>query len=210
MHPLIENFKERPLHQKLIAWVLSLVALAVVFWLYLYKEDWQKLQELTDKAEKLDLEIFEAQRKARELPKFQKEAEKLDKQLERVLLQLPDKREIQALLSSVSTLATDTGLEVIAVTPQKEVIRDFYAEVPMYLEVEGTFHQIATFFDEVGHLSRIVNIARVSVDLVTETKTEVLVRGACIITSFRYLEDSEKVVPAAAQAGRGGKKRRRG
>jgi len=210
MHPIIENFKERPLSHKIIAWVLSLAVITGVFWLNFYKANWQKLQELTDKAESLDKQVFEHQRKARELPKFIEETARLDKQLERVVLQLPDKKEIQALLSAVSALAVDTGLEVIKVSPQKELFRDFFAEVPMYLEVEGTFHQLATFFDEIGHLARIVNIGEISIDIVTETKDEVLVRGTCMVTAFRYLDESERIqAQPQAAPGAGARKRRR-
>ena len=208
MHPMIETFKERPRSQKIILWILSLVLFAGIFWLNVYKANWQKLQDLTLKVEKLDTQVLEHQRKAKELPKFLEETARLDKQLERVVLQLPDKKEIQALLSSVSTLAVDTGLEVIKVSPQREVFRDFFAEVPMYLEVEGTFHQLATFFDEIAHLSRIVNITEVSVDILSENKTEVVIRGSCVVTAFRYLDESERVA-APAPAAEAGKKRRR-
>ncbi len=209
MQAIIENFRARPLHHKVIAWILSLIFLTGLFWLYFYKNQWEKFQELSERAERLDSEIFEANRKAKQLPKFLEETARLDKQLERVVLQLPDKKEIQALLSSISTLATDTGLEVIKVTPQREAHKDFYAEVPMYIEVEGSFHQLATFFDEVGHLPRIVNINEVSVDIVTETKDEVVVRSSCMITSFRYLDEAERIQkPQTQQPGRGARKRR--
>ena len=183
--------------------------LALVFWLYFYKGEWQRLESLNNKSETLSNGIATAQRKVRQLPRLRSNIEKLDAQLERVFAQLPDKKEIQVLLASFSSLATDIGLEVIKFTPQQEVIKDFFAEVPMYLEVEGNFHQLVTFFDEVGHLSRIVNIDTVSIDLNTESKEEVLVRSSCIITSFRYLDESERIAKAEADAVKAKSKRRR-
>lgn len=209
MNAIFEKIEARPLSQKIALWCGTLLVLALVFWLYFYKGEWQRLESLNNKSETLSNGIATAQRKVRQLPRLRSNIEKLDAQLERVFAQLPDKKEIQVLLASFSSLATDIGLEVIKFTPQQEVIKDFFAEVPMYLEVEGNFHQLVTFFDEVGHLSRIVNIDTVSIDLNTESKEEVLVRSSCIITSFRYLDESERIAKAEADAIKAKSKRRR-
>ncbi|MGI6524523.1 MAG: type 4a pilus biogenesis protein PilO [Bdellovibrionota bacterium] len=209
MNAIFEKIEARPLSQKIALWCGTLLVLALVFWLYFYKGEWQRLESLNNKSETLSNGIATAQRKVRQLPRLRSNIEKLDAQLERVFAQLPDKKEIQVLLASLSSLATDIGLEVIKFTPQQEVIKDFFAEVPMYLEVEGNFHQLVTFFDEVGHLSRIVNIDTVSIDLNTESKEEVLVRSSCIITSFRYLDESERIAKAEADAIKAKSKRRR-
>ena len=105
---------------------------------------------------------------------------------------MPDSKEIPDLLTSISVLAVDTGLEVVKFSPKQEVIKDFYAAVPVFIELEGTFHQLATFFDEVAHLSRVVNISDIKIDIVTESKTEVVIRTTCQATTFRYLSDEER------------------
>jgi len=80
------------------------------------------------------------------------------------------------------------------------------------LELEGTFHQFASFCDEVGHLPRIVNIKEISLDIVTESKQEVLIRARAVASSYRYLDESERIGPGAdgdVEKRRRGKKRRR-
>ena len=105
-------------------------------------------------------------------------------------------------------LAIDIGLEVIKFSPQREAIKDFYASVPVSIELEGTFHQLATFFDEVGRLSRIVNIDSITIDIITETKTEVIIRATCKATTFRYLTEEERA-KSSSKSKKGGKKKRR-
>jgi type IV pilus assembly protein PilO len=197
MNQLVENFLERPTSHKMIAWVGSAALLVIVFYLYFYKGELKQFGELKEKGEKLEDQIFEQQQLARKLPQFKKEVEALDKKLELVLLQLPDRKEIDSLLSSISALAEDTGLEVLKFAPADEQIREFYAEVPVAVELEGTFHQIATFFDEVGHLPRIVNIDGVVLDILTETKQEVLIRANLNVRTYRYLDPNERAAAAA-------------
>ncbi len=211
MHPVIENFLERPKGQKL--GILGVVFLIIVglLWQYLLKSPLTELSSLKEKKESLEVQILEQRRIAKELPRFTKEVKEFDKKLEIVLLELPDSKEIPELLSSISTYAIDTGLEILKFSPQHEQIKEFYAEVPVNIELEGTFHQLATFFDEVGHLSRIVNIDEIFVNIVNETKSEVLVRASCRATTFRYLTDEErKAMEAPKEEAKAGRKHRKG
>jgi type IV pilus assembly protein PilO len=208
MHPVIESFLERPTSHKVLFWVGTLALVVLLFWQYLLKADLHARDSLNDKVLNLQAQIQDLRRIARDLPKFRAETADLDKKLEVVLRQLPDQKEIENLLKSVSVLAVDTGLEVIKFNPGGEVKRDFFAEEPVEIELRGTFHQLATFFDEVGHVPRIVNIRDVAIKIEMETKEEVLIRATCIATTFRYLEEQEQT--GAPAAGGQDQKRRRG
>ncbi|NLF25467.1 MAG: type 4a pilus biogenesis protein PilO [Deltaproteobacteria bacterium] len=192
MHPVIENFLERPASHKIAFWVFSVVFISFVFWQYFFKGSWEEWEKLQEKVENLNVQIQEQQRIARDLPKFREETAALDKKLAALLRELPDKKEIESLLKSVSVLAVDTGLEVIKFAPQKEIHRGFYAELPVSIELRGTFHQLATFFDEVGHLARVVNIRDVMITIEMEGAREVLIRSKCTAITFRYLDESER------------------
>ena len=63
------------------------------------------------------------------------------------------------LLTDVTASARTPGLEFKAFRPQHEMPRDFYAEVPIEIEFSGGFHDIATFFDQISKLPRIVNVS---------------------------------------------------
>ena len=192
MNPVIENFLERPTSHKVAFWVLSLLIFLGLIWQYGLQGPFNKRDSLQESIETLGAKIHEQQRIARDLPKFKEQVGHFDKKLELALLELPDKKEIPDLLTSISVLAIDTGLEIIKFQPKREAIKDFYAAVPVFIELEGSFHQLATFFDEVGRLSRIVNIDGITIDILTESKSEVIIRASCFATTFRYLTDEER------------------
>lgn len=210
MHPVIENFLERPMSHKIGLGVVILALFAYIFWTYGYKTHWQTYEQISEKIETLETKVYEQQRIAKKLPEYKAEVAKLDGKLQIILRELPDSKEIENLLESISVLAIDTGLEVIKFAPARTQKREFVAEVPVEVEVEGTFHQLATFFDEVGHLARIVNINTIGIEILNETKTEVLIRSSFLLTTFRYLDESERLEVAQSQAAkkRGSKRRR--
>jgi type IV pilus assembly protein PilO len=205
MHPLVNNILERPKSHQIFFWIVSLLIVCGLSWQYLVKSVWDEKDSLVMEIENLQVKILEQRRIARDLPKFKAEVENYDNKLELLIHELPDSKEIPDLLTSISVLAVDTGLEVVQFTPRPEVMQNFYASVPVDIELEGTFHQLATFFDEVGHMSRVVNIDNITIEILTESNSEVLIRAFCRAVTFRYLTDEERaklVKPAAPQKGR--------
>lgn len=209
MSPAIDDFFERPLAHKLGALLGILLFVCYVFWQFFFKEPYEKLEEATTKLADLEAQIVTERRLSRDLPRLRKEVEALDGKLAKVLEQLPDKREIPELLSSISGLARESGLEVALFRPSPERNRDFYAEVPVVVQVEGTYHEVATFFDEVGRLPRIVNIDQIAVTMPKITPEKISLKADCAVTTFRFLDESERIaVDDANQAAAQTKKRR--
>ena len=207
MNPLIQNILDRPLSHRIGIWAGSFVFLGFVFWQYFYGPQVAELDKLQSKIESLNSEIGHEQRLARNLVKFRKEVKDLEVKLKMALAELPDEKEIPDLLSNMSNLARDAGLEVNLFKPNPEVFREFYAEVPVTMSVEGTFHQVATFFDEVGRLPRIVNINQIYIrePKLSEGEEQMRIKSDCMATTFRYLDESQRIqAPDAAD-----KKKRR-
>lgn len=193
MNPAIDDFFERPILHKMGLLIGLLLFAFYIFWQFFYKEPFEKLEQVTAKVTSLETEIISERRLSRDLPKLRREVEVLDVKLAKVLQQLPDKREIPELLSSVSGLARESGLEVALFRPNPERIKEFYAEVPVSVSVEGTYHEIATFFDEVGRLPRIVNIDQISVGTPKIGTEKILLKTDCSVTTFRFLDESERI-----------------
>lgn len=206
MNPILENIMERPTSHKVGFCVGTLLLISVIFWQYFYGPVLKEYEELSEKIESLEGKIGHERRLARDLPKFRKDVEELEVKLKFALQELPDEREIPDLLANISNLARDAGLEVSLFKPGAEVFREFYAEVPVKISVEGTFHQVATFFDEVGRLSRIVNINQIAVYDPKIKEDHIAIKSDCVATTFRYLDEAERIQVPDAQEG---KKRRR-
>jgi type IV pilus assembly protein PilO len=114
-----------------------------------------KMKSLSDEFERL--------KGAREdILQMRSQADQLRVKMERARRELPDRREIPALLSAISERAKEAGLEVRLFQTQEEVLGEFYAEVPVQIVVQGTFHQVVGFFDEVTRFDRIVTISELS------------------------------------------------
>jgi type IV pilus assembly protein PilO len=207
MNSIVQNILDRPRGQRIGIWVGSILFVCFVFWQYFYSGAIKEQEELEVKIENLNSQIGHEQRLARNLVKFRKEVKELEVKLKFALQELPDEREIPDLLNNMSSLARDAGLEVSLFKPNPEIFREFYAEVPVTVSVEGTFHQVATFFDEVGRLSRIVNINQIFIrePRKQEDQEQMRIKSDCVATTFRYLDESERIKkPADAD-----KKRRR-
>lgn len=207
MHPAIENFLERPRSHIVGAWIGSLALLGLLYWQYSFRAQEKEYVAQEEKSEQLAQKILDEKRRARNLNKLKEKIKELDVNLKIALQELPDKREIPDLLSSISNLARDAGLDVILFRPGAEMAKDFYAEVPVSISVQGTYHQVATFFDEVGQLPRVVNINQISIREPQITPDSVQIKTDCIATTFRYLDESERV--ALENKDDSNKKRRR-
>ena len=206
MHPAIEDFLQRPRSHLVGAWVGSLLGLTLLYWQFSFRDQQKVYTWLEEKVEELTQKISDETRRARNLNKLKDKIKQLDINLKVALQELPDKREIPDLLSSISNLARDAGLEVVLFRPSPEQAKDFYAEVPVSIAVQGTFHQVATFFDDVAQLSRIVNINQISIRDPQVTADSIQVKTDCVATTFRYLDESERIQKDSQDDG---KRRRR-
>ena len=118
----------------------------------------------------------------------------MDAQFEEALKLLPDKKEIPSLLRKVTQLGNDSQLDFRVFVPQKETDRGFYMEIPVSIEVRGTYHNTVVFFDKVGHMERIMNILNVSMKPVSEQST--MLSTNCNAVTYRFKGKSDEKPPA--------------
>jgi type IV pilus assembly protein PilO len=134
----------------------------------------------------------------------------LEKKLKVALRQLPDSKELPVLLTDVTSLGKNAGLDFKAFRPQQEIRKAFYAEVPIEISFTGGFHDIAMFFDELARLPRIVNISELEMKIKKETSQSTLLEVEGKATTFRFVEPAPEPEPdPKAKRGRQGAKGRR-
>jgi type IV pilus assembly protein PilO len=109
-------------------------------------------------------------------------------EFKKALQLLPDKEEIPDLLSSISNIGANSGLEFLLFEPQNEIPRNFYAEIPLRIEVTGPFHNVASFFDQLSRLSRIVNVGNVQMTRREAKSTEADLLTNCTATTYKFIE----------------------
>jgi len=140
------------------------------------------------------------------LPKLQKQLQDWDAKLKTAVAQLPDRKEIPDLLSSLSTKARESGLEIVLFRPRAENFQEFYAEIPVDIVVRGGFFNAATFFDEVGKLNRLVNIDNIDLKNLKVGSDQVILEISTLTTTYRFLDEAERKKVAEEKAKAAAKK----
>jgi type IV pilus assembly protein PilO len=184
----LETIVKLPTSRKILI-LAGLVA--VMIGLYIYLIYWPNLDLLKKKKAEmgsLENQVRELRIVAANMKRFQAEAAKLREELQMAITQLPTSKEIPTLLSNVSELGKESGLEFLLFRPAAEVSREFYAEIPVEIRVKGTYHNVALFFDRVGRLPRIVNISEVSMENAKEAFGRWEINTACTATTFKFIE----------------------
>jgi len=145
--------------------------------------------------EHIDTLLQEKDRKiveAGQMPDRKKEVGDLEQQLKLAITRLPDEKEIPELLSSISNLGRDSGLDILVFRQKPESYQEFYAEVPVEMQVRGTYHQVATFFDAVGKLDRIVNVSDITMKDPKVVEGDLILQASAQIITFRFLSEAER------------------
>lgn len=114
------------------------------------------------------------------------EREQRQRELNKIL---PSSTEYPAFLSAVQSAANLSGVSLSAWTPRQEVPGEFYARVPMKVELSGRFHQIARFFYNVGQLDRIINMEDISITDPKTTGDDIVLRADALATAFHIMAE---------------------
>jgi type IV pilus assembly protein PilO len=168
------------------------VLLGAGYYLGIYQSGHEDLRRLRAKELELQRKLSEVRAVASNIGAFEDEITGLENRLTQVLRQLPNKKQLEVLLTDISNLGKSSGVDINSFTRKDEVFLDFYAEVPIAIEVVGTYHNIARFFDLMAKLPRIVNMGALSIKVAHEDPDRTLLSVSGTATTFRFVaqEDS--------------------
>jgi len=140
------------------------------------------------KAEQLnkDRTLAEKQAIADNLSERRKEMDALEQRFQEALTQLPEKKDIEELLSQLNDVGKKSGLEIGRVTPGGEASQGFYSAIPISMAVAGNYHEIATFLQEIAGLRRIVNVSGLRLSNPTLRGDKVMLNSEFMATTFRF------------------------
>jgi type IV pilus assembly protein PilO len=175
--------KIKMLHRVLIM-VGTLVLFGGLFVWLIYLPMAENITKMEEEVSRLEQKLNQVVVKARAEKKLQSEYAEADIQFQEALKLLPNTKEIPALLRTITQLGTDSQLDFILFSPQREKAQDFYMEIPVSIEVNGSYHNVAVFFDKVGQMERIVNILNVSMTPLKERST--VLNTKCDAVTYRF------------------------
>jgi type IV pilus assembly protein PilO len=133
------------------------------------------------------------------LPAYREQMEEMEQTFGSLLRQLPNTTEVPDLLVDITQAGLGRGLEFTLFRPEKEQPKDFYAEMPISVEVRGNYHELAQFVSDVAALPRIVTFG--DIRITSDPKKDKLAMSAKART-YRYLEEGSVPKPAAKPRGR--------
>jgi len=204
MDPRLEKILKLPAYQRGLILLVLMLVIAGLFVYFLYLPLQEEYAGLEKKNNSLQSKLQEDQGIADNLPKFRAEFEKMEALLDSALKELPNDKEIPSLLTSITSMAKESGLEVVRFKPEKERPKGFYAEVPVDLKLIGSYHEVALFSDAVGKLPRIVNLTNLSLGSPKDAGGRTVLTISCLATTFRFIEGGE--APVEKKKGKGGRK----
>lgn len=193
MWPIINKILRLPTAMKLLIPVGVIVIISTGYYFLAYRPHQKKLVYLHKEYEKLENKRAEKQNIANNLDKYRAEFAKTEKELKKILVQLPSQKEIPTLLSLISAQGSASGLEFLLFKPsKKETPVDFYVKIPIEIKVMGTYHEVAVFFDRISRLDRIVNVAKIKMDKPKNIDGKMVLTSSCDVITYKYLDEAER------------------
>ena len=143
---------------------------------------------------------------AKKLPEFQSQVTELEGRLANLKQILPEEKDAADLLNRLQTVAAQSNMTIKGFKPNPTVTKQLHAEWPITLELEGSYHNLALFFDRVGKFTRIVNISGLDVkgkDNTASRGSNVTIAATCVATTFVLLDKPQAAKPGARGAAPG-------
>jgi type IV pilus assembly protein PilO len=187
---VVEFINEKPLHTRLAILIGIIVIICAVYWYFFWSSKAEELESAKVKLQKEERTLAEYKAIAKELPRFEQEFNRLNKEFEQAARKLPEEKEIPSLIDSIYAALSASGLEANAFTPQGEVKKEIYAEIPIQMNVFGSYYELANFFDRVSRLPRIVNVR--DLNLAREDKKS---RGNNIVLNASFTAVTFRLLP---------------
>lgn len=150
----------------------------------------------------LRADISKGQATAKKLPEFRAQVSDLENRLESLKAVLPEEKDAADLLRRMQTVATQSNLVIKGFKPAPTVLKQLHAEWPITLDLDGNYHNLATFFDRIGKFTRIINISDVDVKAKAQPEASSTITATCVATTFVLLDKPN--VPAAKPGARPG------
>jgi type IV pilus assembly protein PilO len=171
---------------------------------------WRLLQPKRDEYDRLEAKLAELQTKIQEgraarqeLPKFREEVRQLELELDKLLRILPARRNTPDLMRRIRSLAEQGDFSLKKFNPGTFTDKEFFSEWPIAVEVEGTYHNLALFFDRISRFSRIINIENLEIRALTAAAGVHTIISTFSAKTFVYKEpvpEAPVETPAAGAA----------
>ena len=197
-----------PLLPRIAAWLGAAVAAVVVGWFLVNRAAMVELEEARAAEPRLQADYVSRLRQAVNLNELRTQKLQVQEYVTQLEKQLPGKAEMDALLSDINQAGLGRGLQFELFRPGQVQVKEYYAELPISIRVNGRYHELGSFAADIANLSRIVTLHNLVIAPAGRDASGNLSMEATART-YRYLDGAEINEQRAAAAARnkgGGRK----
>lgn len=177
---------------KAVIFVAFILLPCVGFYFLSFATKAEEIEGLEVQKEKLSETVAKGQQAQKNLEKIKLEIVETEKKFAKAAIVLPKTKEIPDLLRNISDLGKEAGLDFISFKPGSEIPREFYAIIPVDIQIKGPYHNLGYFLDRVSKLERIVSTNNISMGGPKKSGGELLLSSKCRLETYRYTGKSNK------------------
>jgi type IV pilus assembly protein PilO len=183
-----------------VAICFVVVAIGLIY-VFVWQDRMPDLRQREDQEQQLRNEFRSKHSKAVNLAVYKQQLSDIEKSFGALLRQLPSKTEVPNLLVDISQTGLAAALEEKLFQPGQEIKKDFYAELPIHIQLTGSYHEFGAFVSGIAALPRIVTLHDIQITPLSKDKSAAYDQLQLDLTAktYRYLDDDEV---AAAEAER--------
>ncbi len=176
-----------PLAPKVAVFIGLLVATVAAAWWFDWRDQIETLAQREAEEVTLREQWTSKKRQAVNLDEHKRQLEEIDRQFGALLRQLPNRAEMDSLLAEINQAGLGRGLQFELFKPGSDVVKDFYAEMPIDIRVIGGYHDLGAFASDVAKMPRIVTLNNISIEGVAGGQLKLEAKAV----TYRYLDEEE-------------------
>jgi len=159
-----------------------------IFYFAYYSDNQDTIGVLDGKIEELDREIKKAEKKEMQLIKIKQEKEAKERVLDKLKEILPEEKEIAQILRKVQSIISGARLKIQGWVTQDERRQEIYVEVPIAIQLDGNYHNLGIFFDQLAKLKKIFTVNNLSIRPITAMTSTFTISASFTATTYTYQE----------------------
>ncbi len=182
--PLFDPIVNAPKPQKIVLGVFGLVIIGAASYFLLLSPLDTKLAQLRAQNASLGDEVVKARAMVADLARTRREMAELEVKVAILKDRLPSERELPTLYRSLHDAGTQAGLGVALFQPREGQIKDYYVEIPIAVNAEGSYHQLGEFLERLARLPRVVTLREMR--LASTNRPGRAVRSELTLATYQY------------------------
>ena len=172
---------------------LFLILLGLGYW-FLWQDEISDFDQAKSKEQELRQVFLDKKAQAVKVDAYKQQMIDIEKTFGALLKQLPDKSQMDGLLTDINQAGLGRGLEFELFKPGQESVADFYAEMPIQIKIKGNYQDIGAFATDISKLSRIVTLNDMTIAPLNKDSKDSILTMDAVAKTYRYLDSSEVAV----------------